>query len=202
MTVISHLSTGSADGKSTRPEDSDALFWFRLTGLDHVYVDAFKLAADALADFHDNESSSRRDELLIVIGFLYRHYFEVQMKHLLRLGNELGEFSVPEKWLNREHALEPLWNKVRQLLDRECSDNEAPTFEAIDALIQEFHSADPTGQEFRYHMTTSDRESLKDLPLGWLIGLKDRMQEVHAAFSDYASLLSVQIDERNGHFDE
>jgi len=125
---------------------------------------AFKEAGDELIGFVvRGEKYSWYEAFLRPIGFLYRHYLELELKYWIRKLNE--EPSKQVKRLLTKHDLRNLWLALKPLIQPFCGTNgDQKILSEVEEVILTFHEYDPTGQEFRYTRTTKDTATLGKLP--------------------------------------
>jgi hypothetical protein len=114
--------------------------------------EAFKVAAEMVIDgCHEADPFRHNDELFFPVAYLYRHGLELLMKDIIDTGIHMNFFDradVADALAN--HNLAKLWTQAKKLLvDRWPSADPAP-LNATEAVINEFHQADPNGQVFRY----------------------------------------------------
>lgn len=131
---------------------------------DWANVIAFKEAGDELVDFVSRgEKYSWYEAFLRPIGFLYRHYLELELKYWIKELNE-GLFEESDKLL-KDHNLKNLWVKLRTLIQPFCeSQEDKKMLSEVEEVILTFDKYDQTGQEFRYTRTTKDTGTLRSLP--------------------------------------
>ncbi len=133
-------------------------------GGDESNVIAFKKAGDELIDFvQRSEKYSWYEDFLRPIGFLYRHYLELELKYWIK---ELKEEPLDEtRSLLKQHNLRKLWLTLKPLIQTFCGSKEEQDFlREVEEVILTFDKYDSTGQEFRYTRTTKDTDTLRDLP--------------------------------------
>lgn len=133
-------------------------------GGDGSNILAFKEGGDELVDFVvRGEKYSWYEAFLRPIGFLYRHYLELELKYWIK---ELNEWTFDEvDKLLKDHNLKNLWFELRPLIQPFCvSQEEQKILSEIEEIILIFDEYDPTGQEFRYTRTTKGTGTLKNLP--------------------------------------
>jgi hypothetical protein len=124
---------------------------------------AFKEAGDELVDFVERgEKYSWYEAFLRPIGFLYRHYLELEIKYWIKELSKEEPLAQKEK-LVKEHNLKKLWRKLKPLIHSLCG-TEDKEFLEVEEVILTFDKYDPTGQEFRYTRTTKDTSTLRSLP--------------------------------------
>lgn len=123
-------------------------------GGDEANVIAFKEAGDELVDFIiKGEKYSWYEAFLRPIGFVYRHYLELELKCWIVELNE-GTLGAVNKLL-KGHNLKNLWFKLRPLIQPICvSQEDQKILREVEEVVLTFDKYDPTGQEFRYTRTT------------------------------------------------
>ena len=125
---------------------------------------AFKEAGDALVDFvAKGEKYSWYEDFVRPMGFLYRHYLELELKYWIKELNECA-FEEAAKLLN-EHNLKNLWLELKPLIQPFCiSEKDQKILCEVEEVVLTFDKYDPTGQEFRYIRTTKGMKTLRNLP--------------------------------------
>jgi len=133
-------------------------------GGDESNIVAFKEAGDELVDFVvRGEKYSWYESFLRPIGFLYRHYLELELKYWIKELKE-GPLDHGGKLL-KQHNLRKLWLVLKSLIQPFCGTQEdQEMLSEVEEVILTFDEYDPTGQEFRYTRTTKDTGTLRDLP--------------------------------------
>lgn len=133
-------------------KDGKAFHLRALTWRSPKHAEAFKTAAEMVIDAcQDEEGYPRQDELFLPVAYLYRHCLELRMKDIIVTGVGMNFFNADEvaEALNG-HSLARLWNHARKLLvDRWPTADQTP-LKAVEAIVNEYHQADPSGQVFRY----------------------------------------------------
>ena len=116
------------------------------------HAEAFKTAADMIIDSHQAaQRTPHRDELFFPVAFLYRHCLELKLKDLIWIGIHRRFFSRAKvKPVLDQHNLAKLWTLVRRLLEDRWPNADPGPLRGIEAVINQFHEADPSGQVFRY----------------------------------------------------
>jgi hypothetical protein len=114
--------------------------------------EAFKIAAEmVIGQCHEADRFTYRDELFFPVAYLYRHGIELFLKDIITTGIHMHFFKradVEEALAN--HNLAKLWNQAKKLLhDRWPTADQTP-LKAVEAVVNEYHQADPNGQVFRY----------------------------------------------------
>jgi len=136
----------------------------KFLGCDESNILAFKEAGDELVDFVVRcEKYSWYESFLRPIGFLYRHYLELELKYWTKALNE-GPFDQIANVL-KQHNLRRLWFALKPLIQAFCGSKEDQDFlRETEEVILTFDKYDPTGQEFRYTRTTKDAGTLRNIP--------------------------------------
>ncbi len=133
-------------------------------GGDGANVIAFKEAGDELVDFVSRgDKYSWYESFLRPIGFLYRHYLELEMKCWIK---ELkrGTFDEGDK-PPKGHNLKKLCFALKPLICPFCvRQEEQKMLSEVEEVVLVFDKYDPTGQEFRYTRTTKGTGTLRNLP--------------------------------------
>jgi len=132
-------------------------------GGDGSNIIAFKEGGDELVDFVvRGEKYSWYEAFLRPIGFLYRHYLELELKYWLK---ELEERPLDQvEKLLKQHNLRKLWLTLKPQIDPFCGDEVQEILSEVEEVILTFDKYDPNGQEFRYTRTTKDTATLRNLP--------------------------------------
>ena len=172
------------------------LAWVGIFGRENAYVDSFKTAADELAERAINSHNSyERLSLVIPLCYLYRHYFELQLKRLLELSIETGMSDMTSEKLSGTHSLCTLWNKAKDVLKQAWPDGSEADLLAVESVILEFHNADPSGQEFRFSTLKSGEKSLAKVPTSFCLeNLVSTINSVAAFFDGSATGLCAYAD--------
>ncbi len=136
--------------------------YFEFEG-DESNVMAFKEAGDELVDFvARGEKYSWYEAFLRPIGFLYRHYLELELKYWIK---ELEVTLDQAGKLMKQHNLRKLWLALKPVIQPFCETQEdQEMLSEVGEVILTFDEYDPTGQEFRYTRTTKDTGTLGNLP--------------------------------------
>ena len=133
-----------------------------------VYSTGFRLAARQLA----NQVSNAEHEnafMVYPIVYLYRHYFELVLKEIIKSAVRLLDRELTEQLLKTlgHHGLSELWQVTLPLLGPVCERASTPPFpatelEGVTSYIRQLHEHDPDGQRFRY----ATRKSKRATPFG------------------------------------
>ena len=184
--MIDHQFPNVFRGEGPRHVNLDFL---RLIGLDGYYVKGYKMGADRLVD-----GATADAELFFPAAFLYRQYIELHLKYVLAALRYLDVIPVSDADLHG-HSLQKLWKQVREgLLSKWPGSDPQPELDGAERIIMDFHSADPTGQELRYAVTSKGTRSLDKLPGELsLTGFHDTMQKLHEVLESCSNVLYSEV---------
>lgn len=170
---------------------------------DDMYITGFQRAADMIVEAAKTDDDNP-DELVFPVTYLYRHYLELMLKDMIRLGIRLGAIEVRAKsnsepcpncghrkvkkdWQS-EHNLYKLWYLVKRLLREVWPEGPTDDLNATEQMILEFHKLDPSGQAFRYAKDNKDNQHLQEAPDKVdLINLKVKMDAVSTFLNSASS---------------
>ena len=191
-----------ADKDSAWPEKGDLLFtsgddWWHNACLNYLdddwelYVIGYKKAADFLVE-KIKETHQDQDILVFPIVFLYRQYLELSLKRLISLGNELLDKNSD---FPKKHELDKLWNICKPILTKIDPKVHRQDLEAIDELIVQFCSIDPTSEAFRYPITKEGNKAISsDIRYINLRQLSDVIKKMASFFDSFDMMISVYLD--------
>ena len=157
---------------------------------------AFKDAAEMVIEgCHAAGRLRFSDELFFPVAYLYRHGLELLLKDIIQTGVHLNRFSqhdVEEALTN--HNLAKLWTKAKQVLVDRWPTADPTPLSATEAVINDFHQADPNGQVFRYDENKDgQRYRLETLPQN--IGLDELRETMDGVFTLLSSAGSCLRDD-------
>jgi hypothetical protein len=157
------------------PKTGDQLFrdgvdWQSVARLDMggkewaSYTTAYRLAADLLAE-RFLEDFSGMDVLTYPKVYLYRHYVELSLKHMIVYGQRV---LVQPVHLPEGHGLGDLWRLARPIIEEISASGHWPKdsgeLSAVESLIGELNAHDPDGERFRYSLTSKRKGRQPALP--------------------------------------
>ena len=178
--------------------DGSALIDLRFlssSGSDRDHVRSFKDAGDVLVDKLLSASDGLRDYYLVYsIGFLYRHYLELACKYLRTATRRLGSTKPPLDG----HNLKKLWDEIRREIEEQFPDFTSVPFDSVQSIVYQFHTADESGQEFRYATTKLAKAhvpSLQKIPSR--ISIESLSSAIDRA-STFLDQWAFELDNRNG----
>lgn len=124
---------------------------------------AFKTSADVLVS-QSEENTHERSNLVWSIVFCYRQYIELALKDMIAAHGLEVVPQIKPNWV--DHALLPLWNSYKKLIEAtlvETSVDELPEITALEACMREFDHVDAGSYTFRYPTDTKGNQT--DIPL-------------------------------------
>jgi hypothetical protein len=150
-------------------EGEGAHAFYRTAALwNHDYhAEAFKKGAEMLLDAHlEKTPFPFHDEIFFPIAYLYRHCLELRLKDIVSIGDSMGLFKPGEvSDALKGHSLARLWTYAKKAITERWPEGDKATLAAVEAVINEFHQVDPTGQAFRYERDINGKPHfLKNLP--------------------------------------
>lgn len=187
------------------PEKGDLLFtsgddWWHNACLNYMlddsefYVDGYKMAADVLVA-QIKKKHQDQDFLIFPIVFLYRQYLELRLKQLISSGNKLQDKKMDPP---KGHDLNNLWNLCRPILAN-LEPNTPPQYlEAIDEIIDQFRTIDPTSQAFRYSILSNGKKAISsDVKYVNLRQFSEIIQKVSNYFESATMMISVYLQNKH-----
>ena len=184
-----------------------------LRWLEHFHTDdsflaeAFKESADIVVERLKRTKHGRHPDIYFFpVASLYRHSLELQLKDILRLAVRLRMIGkdVIEK-VSFSHSLDALWQRTRPVLVAHWPEGPKEPLEGVDAIIRRLHTADSSGQSFRYTKDRKGSSNIKRLPDSVsLTQLRDTCSAISNFFSgcaaQFENLLEVE-DETRSHYE-
>jgi hypothetical protein len=163
-----------------------------------LYSTGYKRAADLLTE-HILKTRKEQDYLIFPILFLYRHFIELNLKILIRLGNAI--IDVFEKYPHH-HKIYKLWIKYRKIylkiLDMLDNQESEADLDTMDNLINQFSKIDPCSIDTRYPENKEGKKSLSGLKHVDFLNLKKIMDGIDSFFSgSYAYLSDILNHKRD-----
>lgn len=184
----------------------NALLHFLVDKADELdlYIAGYKEGGDRLVR-SIMEDRTHQDVLVYPTVFLYRQYLELNLKRLIREGNQLLE--NPSRWGEvgfptdrQSHNLSRLWNEeciaLVQTMGAEYEDMQisAQDLTAIGDLLEQFVEQDPYSYGFRYPTDSRNRPSFPDLHVINVRNLAEIMAKLAVFFDGAATAISVHWD--------
>ena len=123
------------------------------------YFLAAKLIVGKVVDLQFQPEHRRMPKMEGIVGvYLFRHYIELALKHILFHSRWLKAQSTNARWnevkdVVRTHSLQKLWNTITTERVGKIPDDTWNSHDIafVDACIAEFEQVDPAGETFRYH---------------------------------------------------
>jgi len=147
--------------------------WASLSCLSSINFDdsylatAFKKSADmVIENFYLGNHHEHPDIFFLPITYLYRHSFELKIKHIINLGIDLQLIENCKKLegIIKAHSLHPLWNYAKRVIQSYWPDGNKEELDAAERIIQEFHKIDQSGQKLRYTKDLKGKSTMLDFP--------------------------------------
>ena len=112
------------------------------------YAYSFYESARALAEtVGSKERDIYLDAAIYPITFMYRHYVELSLKHIIAMLRRIEE---SRNGYPKIHDLTALWAECRRLLVQHYSVKEIPGLEGMERCVSELARHDPDSMSFRY----------------------------------------------------
>jgi hypothetical protein len=110
-----------------------------------TYIRGYKSAADRLLESLA-EDRLQLDAIIYPAVFLYRHYIELSLKHIVREGSILLKGAPPLK----DHDLNKQWWAARGILEKLWPESDRGPLDEAERVIRQFSAVDPRSTAFRY----------------------------------------------------
>lgn len=130
------------------------------------YAEGYRSAAERLGAVIVSDSAARKlwqpeiDRIALPLVAFWRQYLELMLKSLIPEFRDLPY--GPEALTPECHNLKQLWDMAEPALAAMAGRD--GSVDAVEAVVMEFHELDPTGQVFRYPVSTKGVWSLSELP--------------------------------------
>jgi hypothetical protein len=159
------------------------------------YALSYKEAADASVRAVEAGTVSP-DTIVFATVFLYRHYLEVMLKGLIRIGHQLRDQT--SAYPNDEHRIHALWQECKPLLEYSCHDGNQADTTIVENLICEFGTMDPSGVASRYGEHQDGKPTIKDRRQFSLTNMREVMNGLsgflEGSYDCIHDLLQYQLD--------
>lgn len=159
--------------------------WFEWWHRESMIAEGFKEAADRIVlSLEESNHDRYADKYLFPVGFLYRHYLELSMKEIVRLGVSLQILEEPEvRKILKSHDLLALWGQTRRTLITFWANSDPTPVNAVESVMRQFHQIDGNGQAFRYSTDKEGETFLADAPrVISLSEMRKVMDGIHSFF--------------------
>jgi hypothetical protein len=154
----------------------------------NLYAEGYKRAAETLFSDRANTVSTY---LLFPMAFLYRHYVELRIKHMLFVSSEVPGPPLPNNW-KPDHDLKRTWDLLRPRLEAAWHGISVSELDNVQRLLEELNEKDPGSFVFRYptgrsqnnnHLTDPDL-ALNSLDMNNYFTTMRRIAEILDILSD------------------
>jgi hypothetical protein len=172
--------------------DTERTSWFVHTCLGpwRAYADSYKEVAD-LAVRNRQECAFEGVTAMYPVAFMYRHFMELQLKCIVRMGQILG--NRPED-VPCHHRLMDLWTLARLELEIVWPTGDRDTLDAAQECIAEFERVDPRNTAFRYLTDLRGGLALKGVDTIDLDHLAQVMDRIGTFFSSVLDGMNMYFD--------
>lgn len=143
-------------------------YWLLHHGYDVLLPTAYKeAAAMIITSIEEGNLGGHPDIYFFPIAYLYRHGIELFLKILVTRGIQMSILDEGEKLKSilGSHALIPLWNRARVVLENVWPHGDKSDLHNVERIIQEFHNADRSGQNFRYSQSKDGKRTSEGFPV-------------------------------------
>ena len=124
-----------------------------------LYAEGYKQAAEKLWEDRGNHCSTY---LLFPLVFLYRHYVELRIKHMLFVSLEYHELPPLPKGWKLNHDIKETWDLLQARLLAISTELPEGELDNVGRLIRELHEKDPGASIFRYPTSLAGDNHLCD----------------------------------------
>lgn len=131
------------------------------------YKDAFEILIERIKKPHPSEYN-----LIFPVVFLFRHYLELRLKHLIMKGRSLltkmdNTLKMSTK-ISKNHDLNNLWEEVRKIREEinkrtAQSSSSLKKIDLVEELVNQFMQVDPKSDVFRYPEGKKGQQYLKNI---------------------------------------
>jgi hypothetical protein len=112
------------------------------------------------------------DSVAFAVFYLYRHYIEVMLKGLIRIGHQLRDGTTEYP---KHHRIRDLWLECRPLLEYAYQDGDPADTKTVEDCIFEFAAIDPSGEASRYGEDKSSKPTFTNPVQISLTNMRDVM---------------------------
>jgi hypothetical protein len=166
-------------------------------------MEGYRRAAEVLVE-HVLRHRGDLDFLIYPIANCWRHHVELQLKSLL---TALRQFLDEPDGTVRGHDVLKLWREVQPRLASAFPDEPPSDAANVGRVVQQLHSADPDGQNFRYHRRTDGSLALAGIDRvdvrawhGALQAVSNFLEGASGQLSEYQDIKDDLEDEMRGDY--
>ena len=189
---------GDLPFRSGPPWTNADMRWARQAASDGAIAESFKLAADLLVDGIEEGNGYSTERMFYPVAYNYRHYVELSLKVVIRLGIRLQFVESANKALSG-HDLEKLWRNARLIIEAFFPTGEREPVDAAEQIIAQFHALDRNGQGFRYARSKQDQTHLGNCPD--LVNLLE-LRKVMKGLANFLDGCTIELSMAADHQDE
>lgn len=152
----------------------------------NLYCIGFLRGAESLAEKVVGEAREV-DVLVIPIIYMYRHYIELRLKDIIRLGQYLVNQT---QQIPAHHDLQNLWSMARKLIQQiELDNGEDRTLDVVECHIHEFAGIDRKSLTFRYPVSKDGRTTEVPFDVINIANLKTVMEKLSSFLEAASSMM-------------
>lgn len=173
------------------PPHAAAIGWALSRESNNAYATGYRRAAEGLFAQIGIERMLSPDVVVFPLAMLWRHSFELSLKDIIALGQQLDEVTPTS---SHGHNLARLWSIARAYIDP-LGDPNSPLVANAGSIIAEIDRLDPTGQGFRYPVLVDGQRSLSGIPdVLDLVAFQEAMTAIANFLDGVASELKRRIE--------
>lgn len=154
------------------------------------YLEAAKATFEKMC-----EETTSIDYLVFPYLFLYRHYFEIQLKRIQSCGNYIKDRTDS---FDDTHSLQKLWEVVKPLIEFASPETNTQKIVDIESNLMELHKVDPNSMAFRYSIdrqVKSRKGLIVDTGNFNIIGFESKIKVTVQVISEIADNLMYRAQE-------
>lgn len=154
------------------------------------YALSYKIGAETIAQKIKTDNSDI-DYLVYPLIFLYRHYFELRIKGILKLNKDLNtnEIKVPSN-----HQLTDIWQRCVERIRLIRPDTDLTLLKKVENTLIGFDNHDAKSFAFRYPEDKNGKPSLKSLEYVDVRLFLTSIDDSVSFLEEFKSLWSATID--------
>ena len=168
------------------------LDWFSDTDKWTIYANGYKNAGDLLVEYI-KEKQVTQNSLAYPIVFLYRQYIELQMKAIIRDGNQLLDIPIE---FPKDHWIDKLWKQCRKIIEEVWPEAPSVDLEAVEECVLQFSEIDYGSAAFRYPTDKSGNPSLPDLSVINLRNLSEVITRMGSLLDGVGIGISIKLEHK------
>lgn len=155
------------------------------------YIQAYRESAHILFDRVD-ETGREQDFVVYPLGFLWRQYVELSLKHLTV---EAARLVGRDRRWPHGHDLAYLWYELQPLLAEAVPDESERDVANVARVIIQLAELDERSNAFRYQADAQGRETLKEVGTLNLRRFNDAMRNVAAYLDSAGDVIGETLQE-------